>query len=68
MARYTVAPGRLLSHGAQPPIREGATVPADLLAEWGEAGLAANLAAGAIVEVDAPAREPPRRERREPSR
>lgn len=64
MTGYIVAPGRLLSHGSQPPVREGAPVPADLVAEWGAEGLAANLESGAIIEV-APAEQPapPRRTR-----
>jgi hypothetical protein len=63
MASYIVASGRLLSHGSQPPIREGAAVPADLLAEWGAEGLAANLAIGAVVEVPGEPAAQPRRAR-----
>ena len=62
MAGYIVATGRLLSHGAQPPIREGAPVPADLLAEWGADGLKANLDAQNVIEVT-PAEIAPRRAR-----
>jgi hypothetical protein len=66
MASYIVAPGRIITRGSQPPLREGMPVTADVLAEWGAAGLAANVEIGAVLGVGAESTEPPesRRARR----
>ena len=52
MPRYVVTPGRTITRGSQPPLREGMQVTDDVLAEWGEAGLAANLEIGAVRDTE----------------
>ncbi len=60
MTTYTVAPGTVIRWSGG-TLAGGSPVPDGLLAEWGEAGLRANLDAGSVV-----AHEPPAAPRRVP--
>jgi hypothetical protein len=65
MASYIVAKGRIITRAHQPPLMEGMTVTSDVLSQWGEDGLEANLKAGAIVATGPrDIEEQPRRSRK----
>jgi len=61
-ARYTLASGSVI-HYKGGILRSGAEIPEALLTQWGEEGLAANIAAGSIIDHGMPLGAPARKER-----